>query len=87
IGELLEGEIIAAEAVDGQVKPGAETGWVYLSRMEAVFDKADPVDQVLVLDKPFPVKAGDIIGQIGEYQTFAVARASPSPGMRSMLHR
>lgn len=86
IGELLEGEIIAAEAVDGQVKPGAETGWVYLSRMEAVFDKPDPVDQVVVLDKPFPVKAGDIIGQIGEYQTFGVARASPSPGMRSMLH-
>ncbi|HEL3809155.1 TPA: peptidoglycan DD-metalloendopeptidase family protein [Stenotrophomonas maltophilia] len=86
IGELLEGEIIAAEAVDGQVKPGAENGWVYLSRMEAVFDKPDPVDQVVVLDKPFPVKAGDIIGQIGEYQTFGVARASPSPGMRSMLH-
>jgi len=86
IGEVLEGEIIPSEAVDGQIKPGAETGWVYLSRMEAVFDKADPVDQVVVLDKPYPVKAGDIIGQIGEYQTFGVARASPSPGMRSMLH-
>ncbi|WP_333627783.1 M23 family metallopeptidase [Stenotrophomonas cyclobalanopsidis] len=86
IGEVLEGEIIPSETVDGQIKPGAETGWVYLSRMEAVFDKADPVNQVVVLDKPYPVKAGDIMGQIGEYQTFGVARASPSPGMRSMLH-
>lgn len=85
IGEIIEGSVLPT-VVDEVVDPTAVQGWVYLHDMETVFDEPDPLDQVVVLDEPVAVKAGDIIGQVGEYQPFGLARASPSPGMRTMLH-
>ncbi|RXK64251.1 hypothetical protein ERT44_16340 [Stenotrophomonas sp. MA5] len=85
IGEIIEGSVLPT-VVEEAVDPAATQGWVFLRDMETVFDEPDPLDQVVVLEQPVAVKAGDVIGQVGEYQPFGLARASPSPGMRSMLH-
>jgi hypothetical protein len=39
-----------------------------------------------VLDKPYPVKAGDVVGYLGEYQNSSHSQVMPPTPKRSLLH-
>jgi hypothetical protein len=55
-------------AVKNEVVPDeAMRGWVHLGGMDSAIDPAlDTLDRVVVLDTPYPVKAGERLGFLGE---------------------
>ncbi|MEX3932701.1 hypothetical protein AB4Y32_12975 [Paraburkholderia phymatum] len=63
----------------GTPDPSAATGWVNLDEFDAAIDPK-PLDTVVVLDpaKPFKVRAGDVVGYLGEYQNSTLASILPS---------
>lgn len=72
------------EIVDGSVVPGLTAtngvlGYVSTAMLEA---KSDPAEKntVHVLERPFPVKAGSLIGHVGKYQN----HSDPAP--KNLLH-
>lgn len=84
IAEIIKGSPvahIAGEAPD----PRAVTGWVNLDELDTLVDPK-PLDTVVVLDKPFPVKAGDLVGYLGEYQSSAQASLLPPKREFPLLH-
>ncbi len=84
IGTITKGAPVAAIA-GGTPDPRALTGWVNLDELDAVIDPK-PLDTVVVLDKPFPVKAGDVVGYLGEYQNSAEASLLPPKREFPLLH-
>lgn len=86
ISRIVDGGPIAPPHPNGDPGPGAESGWVYLAQMEAEFEPG-PLDQVVNLDKPVRVEAGDLLGHIGEYQNFEQAVGTmPARGRRPLMH-
>ncbi|HEY4293592.1 hypothetical protein [Luteibacter sp.] len=69
-------------AVRGEVVPKeAERGWVWLGDMESGILPADEqLDRVVVLDTPYPVKAGERLGYLGENP--GVPHAAPRKSTR-----
>jgi hypothetical protein len=66
IRRVLEGEPRAPVYTD-LVPPEAATGWVFLDEMDLCMRHAeDQLDRVVVLDTPHPVKAGEVLGYLGE---------------------
>ncbi|PCE27922.1 calcium-binding protein [Paraburkholderia acidicola] len=65
--------------------PHAPYGWVYVKDLDIVVDPK-PLDQVVVLKKPFHVAAGTVIGYIGEYQEYTDSSALPPKPAHPMLH-
>nr|WP_228482200.1 peptidoglycan DD-metalloendopeptidase family protein [Lysobacter sp. H21R4] len=56
--------------VSGEVVPAGLTG-AYAYKKELAETTADPAtDRVVVLDKPIGVKAGDLMGHLGQYQRY-----------------
>ncbi|AQH02180.1 hypothetical protein A9R05_24570 [Burkholderia sp. KK1] len=74
-----------APKVGGQADPRASTGWVRLDEFD-VQTEPKPLDTVVVLDKPCAVKAGDVVGYLGEYQDHGDAQLLPPKPSRSVLH-
>ncbi|WP_205195094.1 N-acetylmuramidase family protein [Burkholderia sp. Ax-1719] len=74
-----------ASVAGGTPDPRAATGWVHLDELDAVIEP-QPLDTVVVLDKPFPVKAGDVVGYLGEYQNSTEASRLPPQRIRPLLH-
>jgi hypothetical protein len=65
---------------------GAANGWVRLEGLESLIDPS-PLDTVVLLDKPFRVKAGDLVGHLGQYVSHGKASALPaSSNSRPLLH-
>lgn len=60
-------------------------GYVFVSELELI-PQSGPVDQVVVLKKPYPVKAGDIVAHIGQYQRYREAKPTPPLPTRPLLH-
>jgi muramidase (phage lysozyme) len=84
ISKIIKGTPVAA--VTGETPdPRAVTGWVNLDELDAVIDPK-PLDTVVVLDTPFPVKAGDVVGYLGEYQNSTEASLLPPERVRPLLH-
>jgi hypothetical protein len=84
IETITKGTPVAAVA-GGTPDPRAITGWVNLNELDAVVDPK-PLDAVVVLDKPWPVKAGDVVGYLGEYQNSSEASILPPKLTRPLLH-
>ncbi|MBR8142116.1 lytic transglycosylase domain-containing protein [Burkholderia sp. AU19243] len=60
-------------------------GYVYISELEPI-PQSGPVDKVVVLKKPYPVKAGDVVAHIGQYQRYREAKPTPPLPTRPLLH-
>lgn len=84
IAKIIRGIPVAAVA-GGTPDPRATTGWVNLDALDTVVDPK-PLDTVVVLDSPYPVKAGDVVGHLGEYQDARHAQLLPPRPMRPLLH-
>ncbi|MEX3930247.1 hypothetical protein AB4Y32_00255 [Paraburkholderia phymatum] len=84
IATVTKGTPIAALA-GGTADPRAATGWVNLDELQAVVDPK-PLDTIVVLDTPFKVNAGDVVGYLGEYQTSTQASTLPPKPARPLLH-
>ncbi|MBW0449238.1 N-acetylmuramidase family protein [Paraburkholderia phenoliruptrix] len=84
VAAVTKGTVMAAVA-GGTPDPRAATGWVNLDELDAIIDPK-PLDAVVVLDKPFKVNAGDVVGYLGEYQNFSEASVLPPKLARPQLH-
>ncbi|WP_347556086.1 lytic transglycosylase domain-containing protein [Robbsia sp. KACC 23696] len=84
IGDVLKGKIYPPKAGDA-LDPSAKTGCVYYKGMKPLTVPA-PLDQVVVLDKPFSVNAGDVVGYLGEFQRYREGQTIPPTAKRSQLH-
>ncbi|VWC77881.1 calcium-binding protein [Burkholderia contaminans] len=65
--------------------PQLPWGYVFKSELEPII-QSGPVDKVVVLKKPYPVKAGDIIAHLGQYQRYREAKLTRPQPTRSLLH-
>jgi hypothetical protein len=75
-----------AAAVVGQpVSPHAPYGYVFVKELDPIVDPK-PLDTVVVLKQPYPVKAGDVIGQLGHYLRYPDAKLLPAKPTRPLLH-
>lgn len=84
ISKVVAGEIDSPVA-GGHVPVGALNGWVYLGELMAD-TRPEAFDSVVVLDKPFPIRQGDVVGYLGED---VPSRANPianQPVSRRLLH-
>ncbi|MGF6701565.1 putative chitinase [Paraburkholderia sp. MM5496-R1] len=70
--EAIESGTPIPPRVASVVQPGADKGWLYLSKEHGHVLLAEVVsdaqcDQVVIPGKPIPVNAGDLIGHLGQY--------------------
>ncbi|WP_025097327.1 glucosaminidase domain-containing protein [Burkholderia sp. A1] len=75
----------AAAVVGGTPSPHAPYGYVYAKELDSVVNP-QPLDSVVVLKQPYPVKAGDVIGQLGHYLRYTEAKLLPAKPTRPLLH-
>jgi hypothetical protein len=67
-------------------QPGASNGWVFLDDLDSLIDPS-PLDAVVALTKPFRVKAGDLLGYVGQYVRHGDASVLPAASTsRPLLH-
>jgi hypothetical protein len=72
--------------VAGKSAPtNVSSGWVYAKELDAIVEPK-PLDQVVVLKKPYPVKAGTVVGHVGQYLRYTDAKLLPAKPTRPMLH-
>ncbi|AYY97214.1 lytic transglycosylase domain-containing protein [Burkholderia multivorans] len=73
-------------AVVGQpVSPQAPWGYLFKAELDAVVDPK-PLDSVVILKEPHPVKAGEVIAHVGQYQWATKAGPLPPQANYPMLH-
>ncbi|MCO8644076.1 lytic transglycosylase domain-containing protein [Burkholderia multivorans] len=73
-------------AVVGQpVSPQAPWGYLFKAELDAVVDPK-PLDSVVILKEPHPVKAGEVIAHVGQYQWPMKASPIPPKPNYPMLH-
>jgi predicted chitinase len=66
--------------------PGQEiAGWVYVQELATLPSKPACFDAVYIPPNPLPIKAGEIVGHLGEYQRARDVRPSGTPS-RPLLH-
>ncbi|ASD83831.1 glucosaminidase domain-containing protein [Burkholderia gladioli] len=75
----------AAAVVGRTPSPHAPYGYVYAKELDAVVNP-QPLDSVVVLKQPYPVKAGEVIGQLGHYLRYTEAKLLPAKPTRPLLH-
>lgn len=85
IAKVVEGKI-APGVQGGEVDPAAATGWVFLGELDAQPGEPEARDAIVVPATPRPIKAGDLIGHIGEYQQYDDAKPVARRGWRPLLH-
>ncbi|MBR8336273.1 lytic transglycosylase domain-containing protein [Burkholderia ambifaria] len=84
ITKIIKGEPVGpvvGQSPDVQLK----WGYVFVSEL-APIPQSGPVDKVVVLKKPYPVKAGDVVAHIGQYQRYREAKPTPPLPTRPLLH-
>lgn len=85
IAKVLKGEPVGV-VVGDPVDPGAASGWVQVNQLDVLIDP-NPLDCVVVLDTPFPVSAGTVVGYLGEYQRYREVSVLPAhTTSRPLLH-
>ncbi|WP_431819688.1 pesticin C-terminus-like muramidase [Burkholderia sp. F1] len=84
ITKIIKGDPVGP--VVGQ-SPDVQLKWsyVFLSELEPI-PQSGPVDKVVVLKKPYPVKAGDVVAHFGQYQRYREAKLTPPVPSRPLLH-
>jgi len=84
IAGIIKGTPVSAIA-GGTPDARAATGWINLDELDTNIDPK-PLDAVVVLDKPFKVNAGDVVGYLGEYTNSSQAQKLPPKPTRPLLH-
>jgi hypothetical protein len=84
IAQILKGAPVGL-VVGQDPAPNAATGWIFLDQLDSLIDP-NPLDTIVILDSPFPVKAGSVIGYLGEYQRYSDASVLPPKPKRSLVH-
>lgn len=64
----------------------APFGWVFQSELTPAPAEPKTKDAVCVLDKPMAIKAGELIGHLGQYQRHADAGSILTAGDRPLVH-
>jgi hypothetical protein len=85
IAQIVKGEPVGLTVGQPAARHAAEYGWVHLDELELMIDP-DPLDEVVVLDTPFPVRAGDVVGYPGHYLRHRDASALPAKPTRALVH-
>ena len=85
IKQVISGTIAPVQK-GGTVAPTASTGWVFLGELDPGPAEPAAFDDLVVPAKPVPIRAGDLIGHLGEYQQHVDALPAPLRGRRPMLH-
>jgi len=85
IKRVLKGEIAPVQQ-GGAVNPAAATGWVFVGELDPGPADPEALDEIVVPSKPVPIRAGELIGDLGEYQQFPDAQPTPQRGWRPLLH-
>lgn len=75
----------ARTAGGAAVTPKGDWGWLFLPGLQSVKEPKQ-VGHVVVPPAPIPVKAGTLLGQIGEYQDYERATPLPPASRRKLLH-
>lgn len=84
IARVIEGQIAPVRQGD-PVDPAASTGWVFLGELDP--DAGEPeLDRVVVLPQPRPIRAGTVVGHLGQYHRYEDAAAVPQRTTRALLH-
>lgn len=82
---LRKGYFALAEVVSGDTVPvGQRSGYVFREELDALAEPA-ALDSVFLLPAPKAVKAGEVLGQLGEYQRFVDANPLPPTPKRPLL--
>lgn len=70
------------------VTPDGDWGWLWLPDLQANMKEPLPVNTVVVLpsDMPIRVKAGTLMGQLGEYHDYERSSPLPPVAKRQLLH-
>ncbi|CAN7715686.1 glycoside hydrolase family protein [Paraburkholderia hospita] len=67
------------------ITPEGDWGWLYLHDQQPV-KEPQGVGRVVVPPQPIPVKAGTLMGQIGEYHDYERSTPLPPVPVRQLLH-
>ncbi|QAU24624.1 lytic transglycosylase domain-containing protein [Dyella sp. M7H15-1] len=67
------------------VTPRGDWGWIYLHEQHAVTAPTG-VGSVVIPPEPIPIKAGTLLGQLGEYIDYERSTPLPPLPMRQLLH-
>jgi hypothetical protein len=84
ITKVMKGEPMGL-VVGDPVDPRVPSGWVKVDQFDVLIDP-QPLDSVVVLDKPYPVAAGTVVGYLGEYQRYREASKLPPSPQRPLMH-
>lgn len=84
IAKIVKGEPLGV-VVGDPVDPRVPTGWVKIDQFDLLIDP-NPMDSVVVLDTPYPIAAGAVVGYLGEYQRYREASKLPPTAQRPMIH-
>jgi hypothetical protein len=84
IKSLKSGQPVAG-MVGKTVDAHAPWSWVPLAGLDLVVDP-QPRDTVVVLKDPYPVKAGDVVGEPGHYLRYTDSKLLKGKGVRSLVH-
>lgn len=84
ITKVLKGDpvgVTIGDPIDARVS----TGWMKVDQLDLLIDP-NPRDAIVVLDRPYPVEAGSVLGYLGEYQRYREASKVPPTRQRSLVH-
>jgi flagellum-specific peptidoglycan hydrolase FlgJ len=84
ITKFMKGEpvgLVVGDPVDSR----APTGWIKVDQFDLLIDP-QPLDTVVVLEKPCRIDAGTVVGYLGEYQRYREASKLRSAPPRSLVH-
>lgn len=84
IKSLKSGQPVAG-MVGKTIDAHAPWSWVPLAGLDLVVDP-QPRDTVIVLKDPYPVKAGDVVGEPGHYLRYTDSKLLKGKGVRSLVH-
>ena len=93
VGNVTQGWAQIARITRGQplsvlvgraVNPRANSGWVHLNDLDPCIEPSS-LDKVVVLKTPYAIKAGEVIGHVGQYLRYSEACAVPG-NTRPQVH-
>lgn len=84
ITKVLKGDPVGLTIGD-PVDTRVSTGWMKIDQLDLLIDP-NPRDAIFVLDTPYPVAAGSVLGYLGEYQRYREASKVPPTRQRPLMH-
>ena len=85
IKQILSGQVKPVE-LGGIVAQGGANGWLFLGELDQAPAEPEAYDNVVVPATPVPIRAGERIGYMGEYQHYHDRLPTPRRALRPLLH-